>query len=275
MHLEVLQPQINLVRNMVAYYYVLQSETKNRQRYTTFPTVNPHLMFFKGCSPVYNETDQQIHFAATPGYHYEVVLGLNKPVEVNLQGKITEVCVTFHPLAIALFIDHKIGLHESATEHLKPHFQQEFALLQQQVFSVANTQQLNRLLDHYFLPYAHQISHHKVGKAIQLVQQQVYQVKELAQLLQLSERQLHRLFQTYLGCSPKTFIQIARFRQSAFSKLASQELSLTQLAHNYHYFDQSHFIRDYQRMTGSSPKRFYKNIKPLPSNILWQIDAES
>ncbi|HAS42172.1 MAG TPA: hypothetical protein DCS93_16970 [Microscillaceae bacterium] len=273
MHLEVLKPQIHLVRNMVAYYYVLQSEAKNQQRYTTFPTVNPHLMFFKGCSPVYNETDQQISFAANPGYHYEVVLGLNKPVEVNLQGKITEVCVTFHPLAISLFIDHKIGLHESANDHLKPRFQQEFAQLQQQIFSVANTDQLNRLLDYYFLPYAQQMTHQKVKNAIKLVQQRVYQVKTLAQTLQLSERQLHRLFQTYLGCSPKAFIQIARFRQSAFNKLANQALSLTELTYEYRYFDQSHFIRDYQRLTGSSPKQFYQNISALPANILWQIES--
>ena len=272
MHLEVLHPKINIVRNIIAYYYVLESDIKNGQRYTTFPTINPHLMFFKGCKPIYNEIDQQIHFDAKNGYHFELVMGLNKPIEVNLQGKVTEVCITFHPLTMAFFMENKTGLHESGTENLKPRFLEEFEQLQKQVFKVANTDQLVDLLDSYFLLYAQQSNHQKLIEAIHLVEKQVYQVKELAQYLQLSERQLHRLFQTHLGCSPKAFIQIVRFRQSVFTKLKSQNLNLTQLAYHHSYFDQSHFIRDYQRMTGNSPKKFYKKIGSLDHDILWQID---
>lgn len=274
MKLEVIQPQIPVVRNIVAYYYILQSHSQHKCNYTTFPTINPHLMFFKGVKTVYDDVTQQVFFPKEIGYHYDLVTGLDKPVGVNLQGNITEVCVAFKPLVLTLFLENEVPLHQSGSEGLKPQFREEFQRLQQHIFSATNNYQLTQILDNYFAHYAQQVVHQKLYQAIQLIQQQhMYQVNSLARQLQLSERQLNRLFRSNIGCSPKLFIQIARFRQATFTKLAQHQLSLTELAHHYHYFDQSHFIRDYQRMTGNSPKKFYKNISPLNSKILWRFDS--
>ena len=68
---------------------------------------------------------------------------------------------------------------------------------------------------------------------------------------------LERLFYTEVGLSPKTFIRITRF-QEVFKKIRQQGVKdLTGLAYEYGYYDQSHFIRDFQAFSGVNPRKFF------------------
>lgn len=71
----------------------------------------------------------------------------------------------------------------------------------------------------------------------------------------ISSRQLRRLFQQHIGCSPKLFSRIVRFQMTL---RAMQENSLTStrstgLFYNYNYFDQAHFIKDFKNFSGRTP----------------------
>ena len=70
-------------------------------------------------------------------------------------------------------------------------------------------------------------------------------------------KKLERLFYTEVGLSPKTFIRITRF-QEVFKKIRQQGVKdLTGLAYEYGYYDQSHFIRDFQAFSGVNPRKFF------------------
>ncbi|MBC9914516.1 helix-turn-helix domain-containing protein [Chitinophaga varians] len=76
------------------------------------------------------------------------------------------------------------------------------------------------------------------------------------QALPLSERQIERNFKRYIGISMSRFLRISRF-EWAKQLIANQpSLRLTDVAHLAGYFDQSHFIADFKRLTGVSPKNF-------------------
>jgi len=85
-------------------------------------------------------------------------------------------------------------------------------------------------------------------------------VKELAIELRVSERSLHYLFEKSVGVSPKMYVRLTRFHH-AFQQLSimPQHDKLTQLAFDLGYFDQSHFIRDFQKFTAHSPGAYVKN----------------
>lgn len=72
----------------------------------------------------------------------------------------------------------------------------------------------------------------------------------------LSIRQFERIFKEFSGFSPKLFLRITRFN-SVLNK-TFQNKSLAQIAYEYGYYDQSHFIHDFQNFSGYNPKEYFK-----------------
>lgn len=81
-------------------------------------------------------------------------------------------------------------------------------------------------------------------------------VRQLAQYIGLSESALERRFRKTVGISPKRFASIVRLRRAV--KLASRVGNLTAVAHAAGYFDQSHFIHDFRRATGTTPEAYVR-----------------
>jgi AraC-like DNA-binding protein len=68
-----------------------------------------------------------------------------------------------------------------------------------------------------------------------------------------SVRTIDRLFRRHIGVAPKTYAQIARF-QRCLSRLTREPgVTLSQVAVEGGYYDQSHLVRDYRRFAGTAP----------------------
>jgi AraC-like DNA-binding protein len=78
-------------------------------------------------------------------------------------------------------------------------------------------------------------------------------VKELADKHFLSLRQYQRNFKTFFGISPKIFLNIIRFKQLYKSSILEQKLPKNFL--EYGYYDQMHFIKDFQKRMGINPSK--------------------
>lgn len=81
-------------------------------------------------------------------------------------------------------------------------------------------------------------------------------IKTLADNSFLSIRQFERRFKEFSGFSPKLFLRIARFNSTLNKNFSNQ--SLAQIAYEYGYYDQSHFIHDFQKFSGYNPKEYFK-----------------
>jgi AraC-like DNA-binding protein len=81
-------------------------------------------------------------------------------------------------------------------------------------------------------------------------------VKTLADTNFLSLRQFERRFKELSGFSPKLFLRIMRFNSVLNKKF--QHKSLTEIASECGYYDQSHFIHDFQKFSGVNPKAYFK-----------------
>lgn len=76
----------------------------------------------------------------------------------------------------------------------------------------------------------------------------------------LSRRQFERKFIHFAGYSPKQYQRIARFN-SVIKGFGCQPKTLTEMAYQCGYYDQSHFIHDFQLFSGYNPKAFFSNQK--------------
>lgn len=71
----------------------------------------------------------------------------------------------------------------------------------------------------------------------------------------LSPRQLRRMFNFYIGDSPKIFSQIIRFQQLLKAKPSTQLLKSEKLYFDAGYYDQSHFIKAFKTFYGTTPAK--------------------
>ncbi len=80
--------------------------------------------------------------------------------------------------------------------------------------------------------------------------------RDLAARMRLGERSLQRLFGGYVGVAPKWVIQRFRIHELVERIHAGETLDWASLAQELGYFDQSHLIGDFRRLTGCSPERY-------------------
>ncbi|MBZ0318918.1 MAG: helix-turn-helix domain-containing protein, partial [Anaerolineae bacterium] len=80
----------------------------------------------------------------------------------------------------------------------------------------------------------------------------------LAESFAISQRHLERLYQRQVGMSPKKYAQLLRVETA---RLALKDMRLpttTHLAVELGFYDQSHFIREFQAVIGMTPYRYLR-----------------
>lgn len=83
----------------------------------------------------------------------------------------------------------------------------------------------------------------------------------------LSLRQLQRKFNVSIGFSPKYLIRMHRFQESKRKYVFGNFRSLTQLAYECGYSDQSHFNREFKEFSGMSPRNYFDLIKKTETEL--------
>jgi AraC-like DNA-binding protein len=101
----------------------------------------------------------------------------------------------------------------------------------------------------------------QAGLAARIVEQvmrnrSIVRVEQLCEETGLSIRQLQRLFQRYVGVTPKWVIRRFRLQEAAERIERDGATSLTDLALQLGYFDQAHFIKDFKAVLGQPPAAY-------------------
>jgi AraC-like DNA-binding protein len=90
-----------------------------------------------------------------------------------------------------------------------------------------------------------------------------FRIAELAENCNLSSRQLERQFQDVIGVSPKTLARAIRFEAIRKRLMFDPDQSLTDLAYEFGYTDQAHFIRDFKELADRTPGEFAGEMRAI------------
>ena len=88
----------------------------------------------------------------------------------------------------------------------------------------------------------------------------------MAKQIGLTTRQLNRLFNKYVGISPKSFNRILRFHRAYQALKFQSPEDYTSFSLDLGYYDQSHFINDFRAFTGTSPTQWIRQSR-LSENV--------
>lgn len=194
----------------------------------------------------------------------------------RLDGRFGMIGVCFHPYGIQQIF--KVSLQELKNQSIELDLilGKEGKALAEQVIQASNNAQRLEVLTQFL--------HKKIRSASSIDPQifgsiqKIYARKgalnmdEITKDVWLSRRQFERKFNELTGIRPKLLARIIRFQTSLKMKEKPIE-SLSALAYDCGYFDQSHFIRDFKAFSGLSPGIYFKKITESADNFVNLTDV--
>jgi AraC-like DNA-binding protein len=198
-----------------------------------------------------------------------------KPFEAHSTGATKVVAVKFFPGKFTDFIGQPQDLFEGTTVAASDtDLGEEVKLLHEHMDEVNDPFTQAQLLNEYLLPRIKKIE--APQPFIDWILHQLYPHPELQHIGQLqhhiniSDRHLRRLFKEYTGLTAQAFIKLIRFYRAYFMLLSGKYISLTQIAYDAGYFDQSHMIRDFKSIMRSNPSTYIKQQNHPERLLAWE-----
>jgi AraC-like DNA-binding protein len=264
-------PQSPFLQNYIECFYVFNCESPFQLRYLAFPHYHCGLSFFKGVQIQRNHF--QVNIAESPDLNIQIEL-LGKyinPLLINYGDKIQEISIVFKPLGINRFIRNNY-------QSIAPNSSQEFKNREWQLFGEKLFTSDNKIktLEEFLLSEFKETNELRdLEASLSLIENLDvnYSISEIADKLGYNLKTFQRHFTKHIGCSPVDYRRIIRFRNAIETKLNAKELkSLTDITFENNYFDQSHFIKEFKRLTNHNPKKFFKSVSQLDGEkIIWEI----
>lgn len=93
----------------------------------------------------------------------------------------------------------------------------------------------------------------------------ITKVEHIVDLFDVGKRTLQRLFDDYVGVTPKWMIQRFRLIEAANRIHVADPPDWADVALGLGYADQAHFIRDFKKIIGQSPGDYHAQLSALPS----------
>lgn len=89
------------------------------------------------------------------------------------------------------------------------------------------------------------------------------QVNEISEVFDKSRQYINRVFKKEVMCSLKDYIIAIKIVDLIKHYKKNSVKSLTVLSYEYGYFDQAHFINDFKKVSGLTPKQFFDDYPPF------------
>lgn len=273
MNYQTFQPHPDLA-SLVSCYWTLEIPAKKDvQRQRIVPDGCIEMAFILGSDiKRYTSGDE---FILQPR---AMVLGQTmEPFYIEPTGSVHSFAVRFYPYGFANFAStplHNLANKETPIEQLfgeKPATE-----LAQKIIEAADTNQRIEIIERFLFGILtnHATIDHIVKSTIDtlLATKGSKPINAILKDDLSKRRQLERLFLKQVGISPKQLSKVIRLQTALKLLLNQQSDSLTAIAYESEYYDQSHFTKDFKEFTGSTPKAFLEDNSLVLSSLFYKTD---
>ena len=250
------KPTSSELKKYIQYFFFVENSDPNFQKsYTCYPNTNHCLGLHKG-NKISRLSESDYAFVPTDNFHSYLTGIYQKPMRVDYEGAFRGVWINFEPLGLELLAGERLSSEKFIQDVIDVAFPRKWSEIYNLAFEDKNPEDCACLLEDFFLKNLTEKNSFEYSPFNKIYANRVEHLKDT---FNLSYSSINRLYQNSLGLSPKTFLNIRRFRRSVEHIFSFDKL--TDVAHEEGYSDQSHMIRDFKKYTGHSPKTFRKQGK--------------
>lgn len=254
---EVFKPKSAFLSKYISEITVLKEDSSYPKKYFAFPHTVSSIAFFKDTEINYSNHYLEINNTQNESFPIVAIGKYIAPLLVRYNEYVEEIAVNFTPTGINYFFDGNFGdIINSQIQILNYTQLKAFSIL---LFGMNEEERILEI-EHFF-------EQRFVDKNLQLIETIISLVendksvkfKDIAETYTISVRHLNRLFHKYIGCSPKDYKKIIRFRD-AIKDYNKKNLNLTEICLKNEFYDSPHFTKEFRSLTNKNPKDYFQNL---------------
>jgi AraC-like DNA-binding protein len=255
----------NLLKPYVKCFYIYESDSAVTFDDTVFPSGCMEIIFNLGSGNWQTAADDA--YVTTPPV--ELWGQIIKPLPVRSIGRNTMLGIRFYPHAAACFLGRQVGQFNNQVIDFNDIYGSAVRELHSRLLHNTDWNKRVNLLEEFLLKQlavsAKKLSKMEVmGNIMNEIRKEDFyeNITGIASRYGITSRYLQKLFLQYTGLTPKLYTKINRF-QNSLKLVSKKDRSLTAIAYDCGYFDQSHFIREFKYFSGHTPSGYSQENSPL------------
>lgn len=244
----------------IRYYWILDT-TENIDT-LTFPIGCPQLIFHR-------RTRFYIPELRAEQASFSISGQVNFPARIQSSGDVETIVVVFHPHAIGTMFNIPVSVFYNREIDGYSLGDKRLNILADDVLNAEDSTEAVKMIEKCLLSRLEEsaiYNFNRVGASLkQMFLDSSVSVEGMAQLACLSRKQFERVFFNAVGMKPKEYSSVARFQKSLWL-MQNGNRDFAGIAYSCGYADQSHFIRECRRYSGTTPAELLKT-QPVYSDL--------
>ncbi len=253
-----------LLSRFVKHYWTLENCIPGGQQHIQriVPNGLIELIFYLGDRPETKDTQRSITANAIITGH------LSNYYDLRVTGHLSLFSILFKPQGLSMFFDIPVNELNNQNVPLRFIFKTDADELESELFDEQTFTGRIKIVEHFLFRLLKKngdiYNYDRIEHTINLINRSrgAVSIDFLASEACFGRKQFERVFSKYIGTSPKQFLRTIRLQHAIHLRSKDAAVNLTDLTYGAGYYDQSHMINDFQKLTGLTPKQFFDASEP-------------
>jgi AraC-like DNA-binding protein len=264
MNYQVSKPSDFLSRYIKQYWAIENCVPTGKQHIQRIvPNGLMELMFYLGDRPKSVNNSKNIN-------ENTILSGQQKEFyDIIVSGKLSLFSIQFQPHGATMFFDIPLNEFYNQNVPLKYIIKDKVIELESLLYETATFSEKVGIVEYFLTEQLRKCctkyEMNRISKSVESINRSggIINIEFLSSEACLSRKQYERTFSEYIGTSPKQFLKIVRFQNTLYAKQKNSSLNITELAYDCGYYDQSHMINEYKKLSGLTPKQYFSECEPV------------
>ena len=256
--------------HIVKHYLILKREEAVHLNYRLFSDGNPGLVFHFKNPLVQYENNQRTGIIQPKSFIYGQITHYN---DLRSSGELGMLVVVLQPYGIYNLLHITASEINNCIIPLADLFGREVPDLEDQVLNADNVSHIINSVEKFMLNKGADVKDTDpvFEESLQLIYKHkgILTIEELLKKIHVTERQLERKYNKYIGTGPKKFSDVIKFQH--FLKLLQfhrPDEKMTSVVYDGGYYDQSHLNNYFKKTTGLTPWQYKLDHHLLAVNFM-------
>lgn len=250
-------PKSKLLKKHVREFTVLENTDDFPVEYFVFPHNIGSLVFLNKANFKFQKNTLEIKKEINNKASAFTIGKYTEPIVIHYSTFIDEIAINFTPTGINYFFEE--NYNDISALSFQSNADPEIVEFSGSLFKLPPENRIERI-ERFLLQRLRDKNLETIENAIEILETDLsIKFKDLSKRLYVSERNLNRQFHKFIGCSPKDFKKILRFRK-VLMEFQNSDSNLTQICLKNDYYDSPHFIREFKKLTNKKPLDYFKQI---------------